>query len=113
MVFFKWDAVDKKLLSALSMFSWFTVLCYVISFLDILQIPVFLALSVLFIAACICHNDSQSKIEGELQNSKIDLTSMQLERCITSHVTYVPIILMKMKYVINLFRTKYFAYQRW
>lgn len=46
---FRWDVEYKKLLSYLSIFTWFTVLCYCTSFLNILRIPAFLAIFALFI----------------------------------------------------------------
>lgn len=49
-ILFKWNAENKELLSILSLFTWFTVLCFATSFIELLQVPLFLVLITLLIA---------------------------------------------------------------
>jgi hypothetical protein len=60
---FRWEQADKKLMTVLSVVTWFALLCYVTSFMDIFHVPSFLGLVVLFIASHV-YQYSQTEKQG-------------------------------------------------
>ncbi|XP_065207429.1 transmembrane protein 245 [Planococcus citri] len=80
-LFFKWDIENKKILSYFSVFTWFAVLCYVASFLDLLKIPTFFALLALFIGGFVYDfmqstetSQDEPKINADEQKQSNDQT---------------------------------------
>lgn len=65
MMLFRWEQVDKQLMTGLSVVTWFSVLCYMTSFADIFHVPSFLGLIVLFIASYV-YQYSQNEAKGTL-----------------------------------------------